>query len=251
MRIDWSTFTLQLVNFGILVWLLQRLLYRPILRVIDARRAAVDRDQAEADRATRAAQQRLIELEGQRGGIAAERTAALERAQKEAGQIVAARRAQAERDANTLLEEARKVNAQEREQLLEEARRSALDLAADMARRVLAEVPESLRVQSWLERIDGHLRALPADERKELESELAEGDALRVVTAWPLPAGVAEAWRMRLREALGSEVAITFQTDPRLIGGAELRFPHATLGFSVQAAIAALQEETRRREPAH
>lgn len=251
MRLDWSTFALQLVNFAILVWLLQRFLYRPILRVIDARRAALDRDQAEAQRAARAARQQLTELEGQRGGIVAERAAALARAQEEAGRIVAARRAQAERDADTLLEEARKVNAQERAQLLEEARRSALDLAADMARRVLAEVPESLRVRSWLERIDRHLHALPPDERTELASEVAEGDPLRVVTAWTLPADAAEDWRMRLREALGREIAVAFDTEPRLVGGAELRFPHATLSFSVQGAIAALQAEARRREPAH
>lgn len=250
MHLDWSTFALQLVNFAILVWLLQRFLYRPILRVIDARRAAIDRDHAEAERATRAAQQQLTALEGQRGGIVAERAAALERAQEEARQIVAVRRAQAEHDADQLLEEARKTTAREREQLLEEARRSAVDLAAEMARRVLAEVPESLRALGWLERIDGHLRALSATDRTELAGELAGGAALRVVTAWPLPTEAAEDWRGRLRQWLGSEVAIAFETEPQLIGGAELRFPHATLSFNVRGAIAALQEEVERSEPA-
>lgn len=250
MHIDWSTFALQLVNFAILVWLLQRFLYRPILRVIDARRAAVDRDQAEAQRATRAAEHQLAELEGQRAGIVTERTAALERAQEEARQIVTARRVKAESDADELLQEARKTNAREREQLLEEARRSAVDLAADMARRVLAEVPDSLRAQGWLERIDGHLRALPPIERMELASELAEGVPLRVVTAGPPSAETADDWRTRLCRALGSEVGIVFETEPQLIGGAELRFPHATLSFSVRGAIEALREEVRRREPA-
>lgn len=250
MRADWSTFALQLVNFAILVWLLQRFLYRPILRLIDARRAAVGRDQAEAQRATRAAQQRLAELEGQRGGIVAERAAALERAQEEARQIVAARRAQAEQDADKLLQEARDTNAREREELLEEARRSAADLAAEMARRVLAEVPDSIRLQGWLERIDGHLRTLPPAERSELVADLTEGAALRVVTPQPLPAAAMDGWRARLRAALGSEVAVAFESEPGLIGGAELRFPHATLGFSVRGAIAALQAEVGRHEPA-
>ncbi|MFI4886210.1 MAG: F0F1 ATP synthase subunit delta [Steroidobacterales bacterium] len=250
MHVDWSTFALQLVNFAILVWLLQRFLYRPILRVIDARRTAVDRDRVEAERATGAARRQLTELEGQRAGIVAERAAALERAQEEARQIVAARRVQAEHDAEQLLKEARKTNAREREQLLEEARESALDLAADMARRVLAQVPESQQAQGWLERIDGHLRALPPAERTELAGELADNIPLRVVTASPLPAEAAAGWRARLHEALGSEVAIVFETEPQLIGGADLRFPHATLSFSVQGAIAALQEEVRRREPA-
>lgn len=41
LRLDWSTLALQTVNFTILVWLLHRFLYRPVLRLLDARRAEV------------------------------------------------------------------------------------------------------------------------------------------------------------------------------------------------------------------
>jgi len=42
MHFDWSTFALQTANFAILVWLLHRFLYRPVLRLLDARRAEID-----------------------------------------------------------------------------------------------------------------------------------------------------------------------------------------------------------------
>jgi len=35
MHFDWSTFALQTVNFAILVWLLHRFLYRPVLRLLE------------------------------------------------------------------------------------------------------------------------------------------------------------------------------------------------------------------------
>ena len=57
MGLDWTTLALQLVNFAILVWLLQRFLYRPVLRVIDARRAALVGEQAEAAHEVEAARQ--------------------------------------------------------------------------------------------------------------------------------------------------------------------------------------------------
>jgi F-type H+-transporting ATPase subunit b len=41
MALDGWTIALQTVNFAILVWLLHRFLYRPVLRVIDARKAEV------------------------------------------------------------------------------------------------------------------------------------------------------------------------------------------------------------------
>ena len=43
MHFDWWTLALQTVNFAILVWLLQRFLYKPVLRMVDARRAEIDK----------------------------------------------------------------------------------------------------------------------------------------------------------------------------------------------------------------
>lgn len=251
MRLDWSTLALQLINFAILVWLLQRFLYRPVLRVIDARRQASDTRYAEAQRVAETARQQLAELETQRAGVAADRGAALTDAREQARQLVEARRAEAERDAKALLDETRQTLARERESLLAEARRTALDLAAEMARRVLAEIPESLRIEGWLERIDGHLKALPSAERVELAGELTVRAPLRVVSAWPVPRDAQQRWRARLQETLGPDVAIAFETKVALIAGAELHFPHATLGFSVQGAVSALQEEAARHDEPH
>lgn len=251
MRIDWTTLALQVVNFAILVWLLQRFLYRPVLRVIDARRQAGDTRYAEAQRMAETAKQQLAQVETQRAGVAAEQAAALADAREQARRLVEARRAEAERDAKALLDETRQTLARERETLLAQARRAALDLAAGMARRVLAEIPESLRIEGWLERIDGHLQALPAAERAELAGELAAGAPLRVVLAWPIAPAAEERWRTRLRETLGPDAAIAFETNASLIGGAELHFPHATLSFSVESAVGALQEEAARHDESH
>ena len=49
MRIDWFTVAAQVVNFLILVWLLKRFLYKPILDAIDAREKRVAKRLADAD----------------------------------------------------------------------------------------------------------------------------------------------------------------------------------------------------------
>lgn len=250
MRLDWTTLALQLINFAVLVWLLQRFLYRPVLRVIDARRQAAEQRYAEAQRTAERAKQQLAELDAQRAAVAADRAAALAQAREQARQFIESRRTQAERDAKALLDDAQQRLAREREGLLAEARRTALDLAAGMTRRVLAQIPESLRMEGWLERIDQHLRSLPAAERAELVGELAAGVPLRVVSAAPMPTEAEQRWRTRLRGSLGADVAVSFETSAALIGGAELRFPHATLGYSVEGAVRALQEEAARHDDA-
>jgi len=249
MRLDWTTLALQLVNFAILVWLLQRFLYRPVLRVIDARRTALAGAQAQAAHEIEAANRQLADAQAQRAGLAGERAAALARAEEESRQLVAARQSQAQREAEALLADARSTLAQEREHAQGALQGAALDLAADMARRVLAEVPEPLRVQPWLERIERHLRSVPRGELAELSGELSGAGMLRVMTACAVAAPVQEEWRIRLRAALARDALIVFEIDPGLIAGAELRFPHAHLSFSIQGAIAALQEEIRRHEP--
>jgi F-type H+-transporting ATPase subunit b len=243
MRFDWSTFALQTVNFAILVWLLHRFLYRPVLRLLDARRAEIEKQYADARMAEAKAKDELAAIEAERGGIAAERGAVLEQASAQAAEIAARRRTQAEREAAELLDAARKALAAERRLALAEAKRAALDLGTDVAGRLLAEVPVKLRAEAWLARIEEHLAALPQREKDALVLQLVDGVQLTVVTASALPAEAAKAWRARLNRTLGDRAAISFDTDRHLVAGAELHFPNAVLRFSWQSALAAMRAE--------
>ena len=49
MLIDWFTVGAQVLNFVVLVWLMKRFLYRPILDAIDAREKRVAAELADAD----------------------------------------------------------------------------------------------------------------------------------------------------------------------------------------------------------
>jgi F-type H+-transporting ATPase subunit b len=237
MHLDGWTIALQTVNFGILVWLLNRFLYRPVLAVIDARKAEVQRQYDGAKAADDKAKTDLAAIETQRAAIAAERETALQKAQTEAQDAAAARRAQAERDAQALLDAGRKTLAEERERALDEARRLALDLGAAFAGRLLADVPLALRAEAWIERIERHIAALPRAERDALAGQLGGDAALSVVTAAALPEGTREAWCERLRRLLGSAISPSFAVDPALVAGAELHFPAAILRFSLRSAL--------------
>jgi F-type H+-transporting ATPase subunit b len=245
MYLDWWTIGLQTINFAILVWLLHRFLYRPVLRMIDARKAEIARQYAEARATQDQVKVQLAAVEADRAGLAAEREAALKATAVQVQELIEARRTQAERDAQALLEGARKTLASERERALEEARRMALDLGAEFAQRLLAEVPMQLRAEVWIERIGQHLDVLPPSERDALSRQLADGHSLTVVTAATLPASTADTWRDRLRRPLGQGIAITFDVNPRLIAGAELHFPTAVLRFSWQSVLDSARSELR------
>jgi F-type H+-transporting ATPase subunit b len=251
MHFDWWTLALQTVNFAVLVWLLHRFLYKPVLRMIDARRGEIDKQFADV-RATEArVKEQLAAIEAQRIGIAAERDATLKAAAAQAEESAKARRSQAEREAADLVEGARKTLAAERDQALIEARRVALDLGTEVAQRLLAEVPMQLRAEAWIERVERHLSTLPKDELSALTGQCVNGAGLTIVTASPLPQVTAESWRARLHRSLGEGVAMSFAVDPALVAGAELRFPAAILHFSWQNALTALRSEVEGRGDTH
>jgi F-type H+-transporting ATPase subunit b len=252
MNLDWWTIALQTVNFAVLVFVLHRFLYKPVLRMIDARKGEIDRQFSDAKAAEDKAKAHLADVELERAGIVTEREAALKSAAAQAQEAAKARGAKAKREAQALLDEARKTIVAEREHALDEARGAALDLGVEFALRLLSEVPgpfrmegwiEPFRSESWIERIEEYLNALPSQDLESLIRQLAERNSLTIVTASPLPPETAEEWRKRLRRSLGEGATIAFGVDPKLIAGAELHFPAAVLRFSWQSALAALRSE--------
>ena len=245
MHFDWWTLALQTINFAILVWLLHRFLYKPVRRVLEARQAEVDADYAKAAAADAEAKARMTALEAEHQDIDAERRKVLATAMAQGEKAAEARRDQAEHEAADMLASSRQTLAEEREAALAEARVLALDLGADFARRLLAEMPLQFRAEAWLERVEHYLAGMPAAERRGLGGHDSEGaGSLRVVTAADLPSETVETWTTRMRLALADrDLPITFETDPDLIAGVELHFPGSVLRFSWRSALATLRLE--------
>ncbi|MDE2365571.1 MAG: F0F1 ATP synthase subunit B, partial [Betaproteobacteria bacterium] len=96
MLIDWFTVVAQGVNFLILVWLLKRFLYQPILDALDARERRIaaalddaDAKKLEAEQERHAFQQKNDELDRQRAELLSK---ALDEARTERERLIAAAR---------------------------------------------------------------------------------------------------------------------------------------------------------------
>jgi F-type H+-transporting ATPase subunit b len=251
MSLNWSTLVLQTVNFAVLVWLLHRFLYRPVLKIIDARKAEIQRLIERATTAEKDAKARLADIEQERANIALEREGALKSAAARAEESGQARRAQAEREARAIVDSAHEAVQAERERLLAEARRLALDLATDFAHRLIAEMPAAVCADAWIERIEQHLQSVPKSELTALAGQLTDGKALVLVTPTPIPEVSVPKWRARLEQTLGTTAPMSFEVDPELIAGVELHFPAAVLDFSGRGALATLRSQMDDHANAH
>ena len=241
MQIDWWTLALQTVNFLVVVWLLGRFLYRPIRRVIEAREAA-DRKAAEAAATSlEAAEAARRDYEAKRAALdAAERRREAElhaEMEKERAAMIEA----AQGRADALIADARAKIEREHAEALDKLSARIASLAEDLAAKALAG-----GAGDALEQASAYLDALSGKELDEMRHDLAgSGEPVVLVSAAALPEAERRRWQDALATRLGEGLQFDFQADPALLGGVELRFPHAVLGFSVAERLRRAAAEMR------
>lgn len=249
MSFSWSTFALQVVNFLVLVWLLKRFLFKPVSAIIAQRKTEITRAQAEAEAARQSAEQARKEFDQRRAEIEAQRQAISEETRTELAsertKMIAAAQAEIDKLKSAML----KQLEEERENAAREISDRAVEIAVQLADRLLRQCAAPLLDELFLERLVSHLDHLtPAERTVLLDQSGPERGSLFMTTASPLDPKTESKWRGALAKHLGASPHITFAVDKSLIAGTELKFPLAVLRFSWRQALAEAQLELTQRE---
>lgn len=232
MSIDWITVAAQVVNFLVLIWLLKRFLYRPILDGIDAREQEIAERMAEAARVQAAAEAAKADYKTQVDSLRAGREGVLGEAREAA---------EAERIA--LLAEAREQMIREQadraEQQAEEAQRYRMDLHRDGAKALLSLTRKALKdlADETLEaRIVAHAGTRLTVIADELRQATGESPQALALTREPLP----ETARERLKAEIATlipGITVTFRSDPAQAPGLILQLGGAQVEWTVDSYI--------------
>jgi F-type H+-transporting ATPase subunit b len=233
MTIDWWTLFLQTVNFLLLVWLLQHFLYKPVRAVIEKRQALAEQDLLKAEASEKAASEAKSTFEEKSAALEKSRAASIEKAQEfadaEAKKIVAQARQQAE----GILAEARKAADVSRDEALANVKQDIVETAVKIAETILRKTANSDLNDVFLSRVLEEIGTLSKEDRARIDADIAsDKGGVEVATSMELNKGERDAWTETLREQLHLRSAPSFTTEPALLGGAELRFPHATVRFA-------------------
>lgn len=241
MLIDWFTVIAQVLNFLILVWLLKRFLYQPILDAIDAREkriaakiADADAKETEADKQREVYQQKNDEFDQQRKTRMNE---VLEAAKAERAQLLDAARQDSE-DLRARLDQALK---NEQRSLDEEISRSTREEVFAIARKTLSDLAGTSLEQRMTEIFLDRLRELNSAQITELKSAFKKSsDTLRVRTAFKLSAHQCAAIETALGEMLGKEKAVAFDIVPDLVSGIEISSDGRKIAWSIADYLGSL-----------
>ncbi len=137
LNIDWQQILLHLFNFAILAGGLYFLLYKPVKAFMDKRMAQYQQQEEEA--AAKLAEANAMEKKYREHLEAAEEEIAQKKSQaaKEAEKIAQTRLEEAKKKEEQILAEAREAAEQEKRKAVQEAREEIVELAVQMAGKVL------------------------------------------------------------------------------------------------------------------
>lgn len=243
MLIDWFTVIAQVINFLILVWLLKRFLYKPILDAIDAREKRIAKEIADADAKKAEAQQERDEFQHKNEAFEQQRAALLNKATEEA-KIERLRLLDEARQAADALSAKRQETLRNDAHHLNQAisRRAQQEVFA-IARKALTELAGASLEERMGQVFIRRLRALDDTAKAGLAVALqSASDPARVRSAFDLPEEQRAAIQNALNETFSAEIHVRFETAPDLVSGIELTTKGQKVAWSIADYLLSLEK---------
>ncbi|QAY86137.1 F0F1 ATP synthase subunit delta [Pseudomonas arsenicoxydans] len=251
MLIDWFTVAAQVLNFIILVWLMKRFLYQPVLNAIAAREAKIAAELKDAADTKAKAHQQQDEFEKKNQSFDEQRAALLKKATDEASNERGRLLAEARKTADAASVVRTKALVTERQDLHADFVRHTQQQVYDISRRVLGDLASVTLEQQACEVFIQRLRGLDGTARDELAAALkatSDGAPARLRSAFELPAAQHISIQAALDELFGQAIVLKFETSPELVSGIELSVQGLKLAWSISDYLDVLSSDTNEQQ---
>ncbi len=220
MEFNWSTFLLEILNFLVLLWILKRFLYKPVLDTIAKRQAGIQQTLADAQTLRADAQALQSQYENRLKQWNEERETARENLRREINEERERLMLALQDSLSQEREKARVVDEKERYDTLRQFQEASLELGARFVARLLDDLSgpdlECRLFDMTLRQLDtlpeGRLNAI----RMACEETPEEAE---VATAFPLCPQRRDQLAEKLSTLLGLPVSCRFVEDSQLLAG--------------------------------
>jgi len=245
-ELDWTTFILELLNFVVLIWILNRFLYRPVMNVIAQRKATIQKTLSEAETTGNEAralqsqyENRLTEWDQERekaraqlrDEINAERKRLLENLRVELDQ---------EREKSAAVEQRRLKD------FTQQAEATAIAQGGAFASRLLSRLGGPEVERKVIDMVRQELPNLPHDQMQAIQAASATiGLPMTITSAYPLGPAQREVLSHACQTLAGREVVCEFLEDRNLIAGLRISFGAWVLRANVQDEMRFFAESSR------
>lgn len=253
MELDWTTFALEILNFLVLVWILQRLLYQPILKVIAERKAEIRNTLAAAETQRKEAQALREQYENRQAEWNREKEAVrnrmVEEVNAEKTRLLAALQ-------NSLEQEREKARALEERRLTDLTRQTedaAIAQGGRFAALLLARLASAELEAKLVEVLLEDLRRIPDERRQAIRTACATAatPAVVVSSAYALSEHQRHSVMEAVQSLIGCTVDCDWREDSQLLAGIRLSLGPWRLGANLQDELKAFSEAAQSVSASH
>ncbi len=220
MEFNWTTFVFEIANFVILVWILMRFLYKPVLNVIEQRQAGINEKLQQAEDLKSQGDVLLTSYNNRLSDWEKEKQAAKQILDQDIQQERAVRIQQLKEELESEREKAAVVEQRKQTELQQQAESAAIFMATRFAAKVFADLSgpevESRLIKLFMEQ----LQALPEQRKLAIQSGSGEEiDVIDIDTAYPVNPSDRRELETALRQITGEDISFKYNQTPDLIAG--------------------------------
>lgn len=248
MLIDWFTVVAEIINFLILLWLLKRFLYKPLLNAMDKREATIAAREQEAATALELGRQQQEKYEILLNQISSDREEILAEAHRQAEARKRELTELAAKEVAAMEARWRESLERQREAFARTLAQRAGDQICSIARLALADLAGADLERHIVEVFTERLQELPEAKRRRIVNALQKSNyRVTVTSSYPLSEEQQASIKQALDRVVGRPVTVTFETSHDVICGVDLRAHEYKLAFSlgdyIERLRGALEEE--------
>ncbi len=243
MKINWFTVIAQVINFLILVWLLKRFLYKPILKAIDVREKKIAGQIKDANDKKAAAIKEEADFKKRNDDFDAQKKALMDKAVSDTNAQRDKLLEDAKNEANALRDKLEKAAKEKQESAeLASATKTQQQVFA-ITKKALKEMASSSLEEQSVNTFIKRMHALNDDEKQQFITAFkSNANTILVRSAFDLPAPQQAAMTDAVNETLGTKTTLQFTKSPDLISGIELTTNGYKLAWSFAEYLQSLQQ---------
>nr|WP_319216405.1 hypothetical protein [uncultured Trichococcus sp.] len=235
MNINWFEVFAQMVNFVVLLFVLQKLFYKPLTEAMAERQQAIAKVQEEAAKKMMEADATITDYHEKLAAIEETAQQTLENAKREAestkNALLKTYRIQADEKRQTYLDELEDEKTRISVELRGVLGKSAVDIAEHILHMTIDESSEERMFRTFI----GKIRSLNSDS-PEL-THMTPPVKVSLVSATEIPMEKRRIVEKVLQEKLGTPMVLSYLTDKELMAGHELKFETFTLHHNIRKYV--------------
>ena len=241
MLINWFTVVAQIINFLVLVWLLKRFLYKPVLNAIDEREKNIASQLKDAEKKELEAKNQSLQYQKEKQELEKNKEALMVQAQQEAESVRRNLLENARQEATAQKEKLMKAILEHQENVQREIRQNVTTEVFGIARKVLTDLAGERMETSVVKAFIKKLSSLSQEEKSKFSQAFQKVGELLVRSAFELDENDQKAIGQSLRDAFALSLTFRFEVRPDLISGVEINCNGYKLSWSIDDYLLSLK----------